>query len=28
MSKGYKYVRPLQGGLEAWIAGGGAVEGS
>jgi len=26
MSKGYKRVRPLEGGLEAWIAGGGAVE--
>jgi len=28
MNKGYKRVRPLEGGLEAWIAGGGAIEGS
>jgi len=28
MSKGYKRVRPLEGGLEAWVAGGGTVEGS
>jgi len=28
MNKGYKRVRPLEGGLEAWIAGGGTVEGS
>jgi rhodanese-related sulfurtransferase len=27
MNKGFKRVRPLEGGLEAWIAAGGAVEG-
>jgi rhodanese-related sulfurtransferase len=26
MDKGYRRVRPLEGGLEAWIAAGGAAE--
>jgi hypothetical protein len=25
MNRGFRRVRPLEGGLEAWIAGGGAV---
>jgi 3-mercaptopyruvate sulfurtransferase SseA len=27
MDKGYRRVRPLQGGLEAWIEAGGQIEG-
>jgi 3-mercaptopyruvate sulfurtransferase SseA len=26
MDKGYRRVRPLEGGLEAWIEAGGAIE--
>jgi rhodanese-related sulfurtransferase len=26
MNRGFRRVRPLEGGLEAWIAGGGTVE--